>query len=221
MAIFVSFAHFRMLLLTAAIAALVAAPSVAGATPQKRAPTSDAAKAQSAVCGAFGGYTTTSPGFDLQIDGQAGPKVEDTTTCHGGLLDGMTCNNYENFSNCTMSHQTGGSHVDQVTNDLAPLEASEAESQASAAADEPIVAVEQDPVVPEENDETVEKDDAGDEPFVDPTPAPVVDESVAPHPTVADPVNQTVPDAAITVVNLQPLETIEEIGVDSVDGQIA
>ena len=215
-----SFAHVRTLILTAAIVAFISAPSVAGATPQKRAPTSDASKAQSAVCGAFGGYTTTSPGFDLQIDGQAGPKVEDTTTCHGGLLDGMTCTNYENFSNCTMSHQAGGSHVGQVTHDLAPLEASEAEPQASPVADEPIVAVEQDPVVAEQIDETVGEDNSGDEPVVDPTPELVVDETVAPDPTVADPVDQAIPDATITVDTVQPLETVEEIEVDSADGQI-
>ena len=115
----------RTAIATLALVAFIVTAGSAGATKQRRATDGNAA-GSAAICEAFGGSASVSvDGFQLDIDGQAGPSRTSTTTCDGGLLDGMTCDNYDNgSSSCSASRMLcqQSTRVEPVAG-LEPIEA--------------------------------------------------------------------------------------------------
>lgn len=103
------FSLVRTFLLCLSVVALLATADSASATPQKRATDSNAGGAE-ALCELTGGSasTTVEGGVQVEIDGHKGSTKTSTTTCSGGLFDGVSCDNFSNgSSNCAMSMATG------------------------------------------------------------------------------------------------------------------
>ena len=98
----------RASILTVAFLVFLATAGSAGATKQRRAADANAAGSV-IVCEAFGGSASISvDGFQLDVDGQVGPSRTSTTTCSGGLLDGMSCGNYEGgWTSCSAGRMQG------------------------------------------------------------------------------------------------------------------
>lgn len=114
-------------LLLAILLALIVSADRAGATPQRRVSDGNAAGAE-ATCGAMGGSASTVSDNVLvvEIDGHKSNKKTSTTTCTGGWLGGMSCDNYSNGgSNCVMvfvpDPSAGDAAESQTVDDMEPL----------------------------------------------------------------------------------------------------
>lgn len=239
----------RISMVAALVVAFVTAMAgPAGATPQRRAPGDPNSAGSAAICGTLGGNASVvNDGFDLQIDGSKGASKTSTTHCQGGLLDGMTCANYDNgTSNCTMNLVGGDDRPDVETTGeievdgpvIETVEVSTDQTADPGTIEEPVT-VEESPVLEESvepagaedtetnqapADDVVDGQDEPSDPVITADPA-TVDETIDPAPSdgavADDPTADPVYDPVVidTEIVYEPVDaTMEWQELEEVEG---